>query len=60
MEQPKRRAKRRPYVSPELTSYGTLQRQAGERSMFLEGVGNVTKCRLHRCGGPPSQFKFNC
>lgn len=59
MEQRKRQV-RRPYVTPELTSYGSLQRSKGERSMFLEGTGNVVKCRLGRCQGPPSMFKFNC
>ena len=59
MNQEKPRA-RRSYIVPELTSYGSLQRQKGERSMFLEGTGNVVKCRLHRCKGPPAQFKFNC
>jgi hypothetical protein len=51
---------KRPYIPPELTSYGSLQQQKGERSMFLEGTGNVVKCRLHRCKGPPAQFKFDC
>ena len=59
MEQPKLPAKRS-YVPPELTSYGSLQQKKGERSMFLEGTGNVVKCRLGRCQGPPSQFKYNC
>jgi hypothetical protein len=60
MDQQKPRARRKTYIAPELTSYGSLQQQKGERSMFLEGVGNVTKCRLQRCSGPPAQFKFNC
>lgn len=59
MEQPKQQAKRR-YTPPELTSYGSLQQKKGERSMFLEGTGNMSKCRLGRCQGPPSQFKYNC
>ena len=42
MSQEKPRAKQ-PYIVPELTSYGSLQRQKGERSMFLEGTGNVVK-----------------
>ncbi len=60
MDQRKPQAKRRKYIAPELTSYGSLQQGQGERSMFLEGTGNVVKCRLSRCSGPPSQFKFNC
>jgi hypothetical protein len=51
---------KRLYTPPELTSYGSLQQQKGERSMFLEGTGNVVKCRLQRCQGPPAQYKFNC
>ena len=57
---PRKLQDRKPYISPELTSYGSLQQQKGERSMFLEGTGNVVKCRLHRCKGPPAQFKYNC
>lgn len=57
---PRKSPAKKTYTPPELTSYGSLQQQKGERSMFLEGTGNVVKCRLHRCKGPPAQFKYNC